>query len=103
MEKTGIISSMELVKQFIENEEKWKNNPAPRIGKVTYDKLNGQLLLDTGMPNYIYDIDLDRCKTNAQILHWIMHIVVGKNWATPELTKDLILMFEKVAYNWDDQ
>ncbi len=37
----------------------------------------------------IYDVDLERCRTSAEVLDWIFQIH-GKTWATAEILKDLL-------------
>lgn len=38
---------------------------------------------------FIYEIDLDRCRTSAEVLDWIFQ-VQGKTWATAEIVKYLL-------------
>ena len=38
---------------------------------------------------YLYEIDLDRCRTSAEVLDWIMQ-VNAKTWATAGIMKDLL-------------
>lgn len=41
-----------------------------------------------------YQIDLDRCKTSAQVLDWIIQ-VAKKTWTTQEVIADLVLMLDR--------
>jgi hypothetical protein len=38
---------------------------------------------------YFYDVDLDRCRTSAEVCDWIFQ-VAGKTWATKTILADLI-------------
>jgi hypothetical protein len=40
----------------------------------------------------LYEIDLDRCRTSAEVLDWIFQ-VHGKTWATPRIMSDLLDAF----------
>jgi hypothetical protein len=44
-----------------------------------------------------YEVDLERCKTSAQVLDWIMQ-VAGKNWATPQVMYDLIRAIDDLLH-----
>lgn len=46
-----------------------------------------------GHKGYEYPIDLERCKTSAQFLDWILQIH-SKNWCDAELLKALLDCFE---------
>ncbi len=37
----------------------------------------------------VYDIPLDRCRTKADILHWVTHLTLT-NWVTREMLRDFI-------------
>lgn len=56
---------------------------------VNHDPDLGTIELNTGVPGYTYQIDLDRCQTSKACLDWI-HQVNAKTWATPELMKGFI-------------
>ena len=45
--------------------------------------------METGIPGYVYNIDLETCMNSAQLLDWIMQ-VAHKSWCTPELLHGLI-------------
>jgi len=38
---------------------------------------------------FIYEIDLERCRTSAEVLDWIFQ-VQGKTWATAEIVNNLL-------------
>ena len=42
-----------------------------------------------------YEIDLNRCRTSAMVLDWIMQ-VAGKSWVTKEMLGDLVLAFNQI-------
>lgn len=96
--KHGIIKASDLMEMIIAEQEGWENDPFPRIGHVYCDRKNKVILIETNeteYPNYEYEIDLDRCGSNKEILEWLME-VNDKMWATPEIMKNLIDMFEKI-------
>ncbi len=37
----------------------------------------------------VYDVDFDRCRTQADILHWVTHLTL-KTWVTREMLRDFI-------------
>lgn len=43
--------------------------------------------------SFIYEIDLERCRTSAEVLDWIFQIH-GKTWATAEVLKNLLDAFD---------
>jgi hypothetical protein len=42
-----------------------------------------------------YEVDLERCRTAAEILDWIAQ-VAGKNWATDQILADLVRALDDV-------
>ena len=42
---------------------------------------------------FIYEVDLELCRTSAEMLDWIFQ-VQGKTWATAEIVKDLLDAFD---------
>lgn len=42
---------------------------------------------------FIYEVDLERCRTSAEMLDWIFQ-VNKKTWATAEIVKNLLDAFE---------
>ena len=66
---------------------------------VTLNEENWTILIDTGVPGYVYDIDLDRCKTAGACLDWI-HQVHVKTWCNAERETEFIdLLFEMIPTN----
>lgn len=59
-----------------------------RWGAWTY-RVNRTLECRNERGGYIYDVDLDRCRTSAEVLDWIFQIT-AKTWASPEIVKDLL-------------
>jgi len=74
---------------------KWHEtvSPAPPCVAFTITKEEGELFIrDKG--TYLYNVDLGRCKTSAQVLDWVIQ-VSKKNWATPELIGMLVVALDK--------
>ncbi len=44
---------------------------------------------------WVYDIDLERCRTSAQVLDWIMQ-VSKKSWATDLVIASLVRMLDEI-------
>ena len=42
---------------------------------------------------YLYEIDLERCRTSAEVLDWIFQIS-KKTWAIPAIRSDLLLALD---------
>jgi hypothetical protein len=42
---------------------------------------------------FIYEVDLERCSTSAEVLDWIFQ-VSKKTWATADIVKDLLTAFD---------
>ena len=51
------------------------------------------LLIYDAILQPFYQIDLDECKTQGEILSWVQHII-PKNWATPQTIGNLILAID---------
>jgi hypothetical protein len=51
------------------------------------------------MPHYIYGIDLNECRTKAEILDWIFHISSGKTWADAETVKNLFNISQRLSFS----
>ena len=63
---------------------------------VTHNEENRTILVDTGIPGYIYEVDLDRCKTAGACLDWI-HQLHEKTWYDAERETEFIdLLFEVI-------
>lgn len=84
-----------LEKAIFEATDEWLTSPPdPReqIRAGAKAQLNEKLLtidVDTGHAGYIYDVDLERCNTPAEVLDWIFQ-VKQKTWCTPEIIFDLL-------------
>lgn len=74
---------------------KWQENGAPTPSDVTLTVTNeeGELFI-RGNGTYLYNVDLERCKTSAQVLDWVVQ-VSKKNWATPHLIGLLVVALDK--------
>ena len=53
-------------------------------------------ILDTGIPNYEYFIEKDRCKTHEDILAWVFHIT-EKKWVNRDMIREFIKKTVKAA------
>jgi hypothetical protein len=93
------LKAMDFAEVDRKNKE-WNANPRPRIGHAILDRRRNCIIL---RGPYDYEVDLDRCKSNDDILNWIMHIA-GKTWADPRenptLLGDLVLMLRKTVYKF---
>lgn len=58
----------------------------PRVGTIEYVLGNG---------NCLYQIDLEYCRTSAQVLDWIMQVAL-KTWATDRTVAGLVRMLDKI-------
>jgi hypothetical protein len=47
-------------------------------------------------PGYIYDVDLDRCKTAAGCLDWIHQVGPGKIWGPEIISEFLEVLFDTI-------
>lgn len=65
------------------------------VGNWAYDVKNSVLILHDADEHWLYEVDLDECKTCAQILDWLCQIS-GKNWSTPEITTGLLLQLDRI-------
>lgn len=64
-------------------------------GRWRYEPDALVLALYDDRERYIYEVDLERCTTSAEVLDWIMH-VAGKHWSTPEVVAGLIHALNQV-------
>jgi hypothetical protein len=55
--------------------------------------------IDTGIPGYRYNIELDRIDSPERMVHWLHHLS-SKTWFTPKMVGDLIQTVGK-HYEWD--
>ena len=76
------------VKSFADCMEEYRVNQK-ELNKKVYIKKRC-IILNIG---YEYVIELNRCNTEAKLLHWIHHLL-GKSWMTLEILENFI---EKVA------
>lgn len=63
--------------------------------------LNKQLLtveIRDGYGNWIYEIDIEKCRTAAEALDWVFQ-VFNKPWATPELLFEILGALETACQN----
>ena len=49
--------------------------------KINYE--DRMIEIQTHLPHYVYEIDLDTCRSHEQKMDWIQHLK-GKNWFTNE-------------------
>ena len=70
---------MKLLPSPSERPSPWVFNPAA----MTLELHKG------GHQEPVYDVDLERCRTPAEVLDWIMHIQ-GKHWASDEVLAGLV-------------
>ncbi len=47
--------------------------------------------------HWIYEVDLERCRTSAEVLDWIFQ-VAGKTWCTDKILGGLIHMLDKILH-----
>lgn len=76
------ISKEEIAKALDWPEIKPDNEWRLEDGKYIVHRVNG------------YEIELERCKTSAQVLDWIFHIY-PKTWVTPKTMYDLLTHLQK--------
>jgi hypothetical protein len=61
---------------------------SPKWGGWTLNLLDADVLLV--YEPVLYEVDLGRCKTSAQVLDWICQ-VASTSWATPEIVGNLVM------------
>jgi hypothetical protein len=58
-----------------------------RVGLAEYDPEANIIKLHVYFGNSVYEVDLDRCKTQEELLHWVFHLL-GKRWCKDSLLTD---------------
>jgi len=56
---------------------------------VTFDKEERTIEVRNHTGHWLYEIDLERCTTPAQLLDWIFQLH-GKTWMTPEMMDEFL-------------
>jgi hypothetical protein len=69
-------------------------SPARRWGPWRFDSSRVVLDCHDG-DRWIYEVDLEHCRTSAEVLDWIMQ-VAGKNWATDAVLAGLVRALDEI-------
>lgn len=73
-----------------------------RVGVAEYDADLNLIELDVYQGHNGYQIDLDRCKTQKELLDWIFHLS-GKTWCKGSVMIDFIHCLEWAIREKEDQ
>ncbi|ABK18103.1 hypothetical protein Sfum_2423 [Syntrophobacter fumaroxidans MPOB] len=63
---------------------------------ITFDKEERTIEVRNHTGRHVYEIDLERCTTPAQLLDWIFQLH-GKTWMTPEMMDEFLSIIEDVC------
>jgi hypothetical protein len=91
----GILTGAELVAKYDAEDKAWRRQKRSRIGNAVWNKKDRCIELFDDAGRFMYDIDLDRCKSAEAVLNWILH-VHQKTWMTPQMMKDMLDMMLRV-------
>lgn len=63
--------------------------------RVVFDASQNCILINVH-PGYVYDIDMERCKTAGAALDWIHQVCIGKTWGPEICSEFLSVLFDLI-------
>lgn len=73
-----------------------------QIGIAEYDPEINAIKLHVYSGNSVYEVDLDRCKTKDDLLHWVFHLM-GKRWCKDSFLTDFFQCLEWAIREREDE
>lgn len=90
----------DLSKLLDEKMDKWLETR--RIGIAEYDPEVNAINLHVYSGSNVYQVDLDRCKTQKEFVDWIIHLS-GKTWCKGSVLTDFVHCLEWAIRERDDE